>query len=156
MAAASRWPWAGRHRGRRAGTLGLVQYRTSNKWLDRSHPQTLYIATILLYVNAVFWLLDMLMGDLFAGVLAVAAVLAGIGLANEKKPGYWLALAVAGLNLLFLLFAIFVLGGSAFTSISLVINVLFAVALMALLLHPMTRNYARIWFKGMSPGPRRR
>ena len=32
-------------------------------------------------------------------------------------------------------------------SISVIINLLFAAALLALLLHPMSRSYERIWFK---------
>ena len=122
----------------------MASYRTANKWLDRSHPQTLYLANVLLYINAAFWLLDLLLGNPIAGALAVGAVFAGVGLANEKKAGYYGAVAIAALNLLFLL-TLFWFGG--FASISLVINVMFAIALMALLVHPMTRNYERIWFK---------
>lgn len=122
-----------------------MAYRTSNKWLDRSQPQTLYMATVLLYINAAFWLLDMLLGAYIFGALAVGAIFAGIGIANERKAGYWGAIAVAALNLLFLLSFIW-LGG--FTSITVVISVLFAIALMALLVHPMSRSYERIWFKG--------
>jgi hypothetical protein len=125
----------------------MASYRTANKWLDRTHPQTLYMANLLLYINAAFWLLDMLLGEYFAGALAVAAIFAGLGLANEKKAGYYGAVGVAGLNLLFLL-TLFWYGG--FASVSLVINVIFAIALMALLLHPMTRNYERIWFKRLN------
>lgn len=124
-----------------------MAYRTGNKWLDKSHPQTLYLATVLLYINAAFWLIELLLGDYIAGALAVGAIFAGIGLANEKKAGYWGAIAVAALNLFFLL-TLFWFGG--FASISLVINVLFAIALMALLVHPMTRNYERIWFKSLN------
>lgn len=127
--------------------LESVAYRTGNKWLDKSHPQTLYLATVLLYINAAFWLIELLLGDYIAGALAVGAIFAGIGLANEKKAGYWGAIAVAALNLFFLL-TLFWFGG--FASISLVINVLFAIALMALLVHPMTRNYERIWFKSLN------
>lgn len=129
----------------------MPPYGTNNKWTDRSHPQTLYLATVLLYVNAVYWILELL---LIGGVaipifalLGVGAVFAGLGLANEKKAGYWLALVVAALNLLFWV-AWFLLGGYA--SISVVINVLFAAALMGLLVHPMTRSYKRIWFKKLN------
>lgn len=124
----------------------MPAYGTNNKWIDRNHPQTLYLAALLLYINAAFWLLQMLVYHFWIlGALAVAAVFGGIGLANEKKEGFWLAVAVAALNLFVI---IYYFGGAA--SISFVINVLFAIALIALLLHPMTRNYRRIWFKSLS------
>lgn len=125
----------------------MPTYRASaNKWIDKSHPQTLYAAVVLLYVNAALWLLWMFFDHLWLfGALAVGAVFGGLGLANEKKEGYWLSLAVAIANLVLL---IHYYGGLA--TISFAINILFAVALLALLLHPMTRSYRRIWFKNLS------
>lgn len=127
----------------------MPAYGTNNKWLDRSHPQTLYLATVLLYVNAAFWLLQVLEGGIAIAPLAIAAIFAGLGLANEKKAGFWLAVVVAGLNLLSLLYVFLALSGGVIV-ISLVINLIFAVALMALLLHPMTTNYRRIWFRTLN------
>lgn len=121
---------------------------TNNKWLDRSHPQTLYLANLLLYFNAAWWALDLLQGVAWLGIMAVAAVFAGLGLANEKKAGYWLALAVAAINLLWLLRLFFV--DSGFTVISVAVSLIFAIALFGLLAHPMTRSYARIWFKKLN------
>jgi len=117
----------------------------NTQWLDRSQPQTLLMANILLYVNAAIWLLWVLAFGLsgFTGlfaVLAIGAIFAGLGIANEKKPGYLGAVAVALLNVVLL----FKVGAS---SVSLFINLVFAVALLVLLLHPMSRNYQRIWFK---------
>lgn len=117
---------------------------TNTQWLDRSQPQTLYFANMLLYFNAVWWLLYLLLGAPLFGVLAVAAVFAGLGIANEKKAGYWGALVVAALNLLIIIALFLDVKGQ---SISVVINLIFAAALLALLLHPMSRSYQRIWFK---------
>ena len=76
----------------------------NTRWIDQSQPQTLYMATILLYINAGFWLLDVLLGAGFLGLFAdVAAIFAGLGIANEKKAGYWGGMVVAGLDVLWLL-----------------------------------------------------
>src|SRR6202011_3809998 len=65
----------------------------ANRWLDRTQPQTLYIAVILLYINAVFGLI---FGLSAIGLLIVAGqVGAGYGIANEKKWGYGLGLLMA-------------------------------------------------------------
>jgi hypothetical protein len=126
----------------------------NTKWLDRSHPQTLYLATVLLYVNAAYWLLYMLLlGQFILGALGVGAVFAALGMASEKKIGYWGALVVAGLNLV-MVGAIFWLAKGQ--SISVVLNLMFAVALVALLVHPMTRSYVRIWFRKLDRLERRR
>jgi apolipoprotein N-acyltransferase len=101
------------------------------------------MATILLYINAAFWLLDLVLGAGLLGLFAIAAILAGLGIANEKKAGYWGGVVVAGLDVLWLLD----LFRSAPSSISIVINLIFAAVLLALLLHPMSRSYERIWFK---------
>ena len=85
-------------------------------------------------------------GGLF-GILALGAVFAGLGIANEKKAGYWGGVVVAGLNFLALALSFFV-GGAA--NIFLFINILFAAALLALLLHPLSRSYQRIWFKQLN------
>jgi hypothetical protein len=105
------------------------------------------MATILLYINAAFWLLDVLLGagflGPFEGVLAIAAIFAGLGTANEKKAAYRGGVVVAGLNVV----ALLDLFRSAPSSISIVINLIFGAVLLALLLHPMSRSYQRIWFK---------
>jgi hypothetical protein len=118
----------------------------NTRWIDQSQPQTLYMATILLYINAAFWLLDVLLGAGFLGLFAIAAIFAGLGIANEKKAGYRGGVVVAGLDVLWLLD----LFRSAPSSISIVINLVFAAVLLALLLHPMSRSYQHIWFKKLS------
>ncbi len=67
----------------------------ANRWIDTTQPQTLLIAVVLLYINAGF-------GSLFGGfltviglVLVVGQVGGGYGIANEKKWGYGLGIAMA-------------------------------------------------------------
>ena len=59
------------------------------RFFDPSQPQTLQIATMLLYLDAVFAFLGLLL------LYAVGYGAAGYGMANGKKWGYGLALAVA-------------------------------------------------------------
>jgi hypothetical protein len=112
----------------------------SSKWLDRAQPQTLYIATVLLYLDAALSLLGVLFGgvSLIGLALIIGQVAGGWGIANEKKWGYWLAVAVAVLLLLLTI--------AVFSTVEL-FSLIFEVALVALLLHPMSRNYRRTWFR---------
>ena len=77
----------------------------------------------------------------FSSSVCLAA--GGFGIANEKKWGYAVAVGGAVLQVV-LLFAVF--GTEVFTS-TVIISLLFDGALVALLLHPMSREYQRIWFK---------
>ena len=111
----------------------------SNRWVDRTQPQTLMMATVLMYINSVFGVID---GELLSfplgTLLVVGPVAAGWGIANEKKWGYWLGLSLAILQVLFLLF---------YFSAGAVLTLIFYVALVALLLHPQSRSYRRTWFR---------
>ena len=80
-------------------------------------------------------------------LLVVGQAAGGFGIANERKWGYWLAVAVATLGLLPFVLAILDDGVSAIFSLSFLISLLFPAALFALLLHPMSRDYQRIWFR---------
>jgi hypothetical protein len=111
------------------------------KWFDSSQPQTLQIAVILLYINAVFAIIYALSG----AVLLLPMLLGGLaayGIANERRIGYIAAIILSGL---FAALAVvyFVLYGGFST----LINLVFAVALFVALIHPMSRSYERIWFK---------
>lgn len=118
----------------------------TRRWTNPSQPQTLYIAVFLLYIDAAFSLL--LGGFLNPLVLVVAAgaIAAGFGIANEKKWGYWLGVVVATLNLLPFVLYVGGHGVGAIFSPALLMQALFPVALFALLVHPMSREYQRIWF----------
>lgn len=109
------------------------------RFFDPSQPQTLQIATLLLYLDAVFALLALSsISLLFAGAYAGAAY----GMANGKKWGYGLGLGVAVLGL-----ALLLLGSSLDVVLRVhTIELMFAVALLALLLHPQSREYQKIWY----------
>jgi hypothetical protein len=116
----------------------------TRRWINQSQPQTLVIAVFLLYFNAAILLFNMLSFrdlELLFLVVVGASVAAGYGIANEKKWGYWLGVAMA-----FLPFGLRLYYGGGLIGGDL-INFLFEVALVALLLHPQSRDYTRIWFK---------
>jgi hypothetical protein len=115
-----------------------------HKFLNQSQPQTLVIATLLLYLDAVFGLFGLLGALLPIGLLVIVGLAAGgFGIANEWKWGYSLAVAAAVVQVALLL-AFFGVGVFDFPVI---LSLLFDGALVALLLHPESRNYHRIWFK---------
>ena len=112
------------------------------RFLNSSQPQTLVNATLLCYFEAVFSLID---SGGFLPLVAIAIGLAagGFGIANEKKWGYGVALIVAVLRVLLWL-AIFGLDVLGFPQL---ISFAFAVILVVLIAHPMSRDYQRIWFR---------
>jgi len=97
---------------------------------------------MLCYITAAFGLLWILLGTypLFE-IVPLALGVSGFAIANEKKWGYGLGIALAVVNVLGDL-AILALG-----AFGVVITLLFAVVLFALLAHPQSREYQRIWFK---------
>ena len=119
----------------------------NKRWVDRSQPQTLYFGNVLLYFNAGWWLLDMLFLAPYFGILSLWALFAGLGIANERKIGYWSGVVLAAANILILLDWLFASGSG---SLGLLFNLVFGAALLALLLHPMSRSYERIWFKKLN------
>ena len=113
------------------------------KWVNPHQPQTLYTGTILCYVEAVVLLLNFgIFGPISFLVIAGLAA-GGFGIANEKKWGYTLAVVASVVHvLLFLTFGLW-----ALNHIEVLIPFIFAAALVGLLLHPMSRDYQRIWFR---------
>ncbi|MCU1448643.1 MAG: hypothetical protein JWP02_813 [Acidimicrobiales bacterium] len=113
----------------------------SRRWVNQTQPQTLQIAVFLLYLNGIFTLL---FGGLFYGLgllFIVGSVAAGYGIANEHKWGYGLGVGMAVLP-----FILIIVNRTSPLSGG-ILNLLFEVALVALLLHPQSRDYQRIWFK---------
>lgn len=119
------------------GPMGEVR-----RWFDQSQPQTLQGAVVLCYLRAAFGLLWIILGayPLFE-VVPLALGLAGYGVANDRRWGYWLGVVTAGLTVFLDLLAVVV------GAYGIVLNLLFTLVLLALFLHPQSREYQRIWFK---------
>jgi hypothetical protein len=137
------------------------------KWFDRMHPQTLGIATWLLYLDGVFATLGFLdksneFGFLrvispVTGIIGLASCLAFFGsgflMANGKLLGWYIGIA-ASFSPLLARFIISIHQQNLY-SISLadritggdLVGFMFEAALVVLLLHPMSRSYARTWLR---------
>lgn len=153
------------------------------RWWNPSLPQTLIIATWLLYADAVFTFLALL-GTGFGSsayvfiaplitdansiedfgtvntvvtlvVLASGFVygFAALGIANAQKIGWKVGVAVAAGAVL-----LPVLSGYFLDLISslYLLTYLFNIALLVALLHPQSREHQRIWFEGPPAGRQRR
>ena len=135
----------------------------TRKWFDRSQPQTLQIATWLLYLNAFFQILDFFdvlrfsgygitdilnpgrSGLMFLFLGIPLNVLAGLLMANDRKLGYYLAIAGA-----FWPFVTrFYYNDFSFNAIfhAKAITLIFEIALCALVLHTQSRDHQRVWFR---------
>lgn len=107
----------------------------TQRWINQSHPQTLLMGTYLLYIEAFFGVVSVLLGGffLFGVVLAAGAAASGYGIANDRNWGYYLGIAVSALGVLF--------------NLGNMLGLIFAIAQIALLLHPMSRSYQKLWFR---------
>ena len=114
----------------------------TGKWLDRTQPPHLMNATLLLYINAVIGAFTMLISGGIGLSLGLAFIIgqavAGFGIANDKKWGYWLGVG-CGAILVGLLAA-------QFTQAPL-LNLLFYIVLLYLLLHRVSREYVSTFFR---------
>jgi hypothetical protein len=115
------------------------------RWVNQSQPQTLYGATILCYIDAVFGLLFgmIAINPLLGLVTLIGLAAGGFGIANEKKWGYTVAViaAILQVGMLILAFGIDVVGFPQ------ILSLMFDGLLVGLLVHPMSRDYQRIWFR---------
>jgi len=139
------------------------------KWFDRMQPQTLQIASMLLYLNGFFALISVIdktdyLGYLrtrywFGALLALTVVsfhaFGGLLMANDRKLGYKFGVAAA--------FSPFVLRYWAFSDLSNMLggeislyrkisggsttSLIFEIALCTLMLHPQSRSHQRIWYR---------
>ncbi|MDY7102608.1 MAG: hypothetical protein S0880_15620 [Actinomycetota bacterium] len=123
----------------------------TRRWTNPSQPQTLQIAVFLLYFHAVLGLIGFssnfwgyALGWFIGTAALVAYAAAGYGIANERKWAYNLGVvATAGEVILM----VAVVGIMNLLSSLFIITFMFSIARAALLLHPMSRDYQRIWFK---------
>ena len=120
----------------------------TRRWTNPSQPQTLQIAVFLRYIDAVFGLLFGAFTSPVGLLIVAGSAAAGFGIANERRWGYLVAVAIAVLGLLPYVWLLFRDTGDFFDLMFSLgaINLMFAVALLALLLHPQSREYQRIWF----------
>ena len=143
----------------------------TRRWINQGQPQTMQIAVFLLYFNAVFTLIlgsdsdaFIFLGLVKLGIspsnlfeqlvtlgLGIAYAAGGYLIANERKWGYWVGIAAAALPLAGVLLLIVLPAMNGIPRFALgdfsLISLLFDVALFALLVHPQSRDYERIWFK---------
>ena len=118
-------------------------------WVNSRQPQTLYIAQLLMYfqggLTLVFGVIAGRSLALYTLAVAVGKVMAAFGIANERRWGYRLGVFVAALPLA--LRVVLALTQSLSWLWVDGFGLLFDVALIALLLHPMSRDYQRYWPK---------
>ncbi len=118
----------------------------SRVWFNSHQPQTLQFAVILLYFNGVLGLIQ----GIFAGALGLISVAfaagqlaSGFGIANERKWGYWLGVVFAFVPFVF---TAYLLARYRVFAVN-IFSLIFEVALVVVLLHPMSRDYRKIWFR---------
>lgn len=115
---------------------------TPRRFFPTHQPQTLQIACVLLYWNAALTLLGLLSisGYREARLAILVVEIAGAyGIANARKIGYAVGVLAAAIPLALLVY----LGLGGFS----ILTILFDVALFFLLVHPMSRQYVRVWFR---------
>jgi len=114
------------------------------RWINHYQPQTLVMATMLCYLQAVFgFLFGVISWSVFLSILSLIALAAGgYGIANDKRWGYGLAVGAAILQILLVIGVALDIG----LELGILLALVFDGALVALLLHPESREYQRIWF----------
>jgi len=145
------------------GSASRLDFR---KWFDRMQPQTLQIATWLLYINAFFALVDWLgndpgswigfaryrdgaLGALVGLGIVVAYVAGGFLMANDRRLGWRIAVVAAFSPFLLRFWVLRDTFASTWDKLTggRLISVMFEVALCALLLHPQSREHQRVWYR---------
>lgn len=122
----------------------------TRRFVNQSQPQPLYMATILLYIDAV---MGLLLGSVYfyfgpiLGLLALIGLAAGAyGIANDQRWGYQLAVALTGVLVVVIMWIIVQDPGIIF-SLQFLIAIVVPVAMFLLLIHPQSREYQKIWFE---------
>ena len=134
------------------------------KWFDRMQPQTMQIATWLLYLNGFFALIGFMdksdwigfarvdkgaLGSLIGLVVVASFIGGGYLMANDRKIGYRLALIAAFSPFILRIWILWSYPGwGAIDKITGndTIGFIFEAALCALLLHPQSREHQRLWY----------
>ncbi|MGA2522083.1 MAG: hypothetical protein ABSG81_14855 [Acidimicrobiales bacterium] len=120
----------------------------ARRWFDNSQPQTLQGAVMLSYLVAAFGLLSLLGAYGGLEVVPLGLGVAAYGVANEKRWGFWLGVVLAALTVLSDVSLLYLLRSSgALNVLFSLVHLFFGAVLLALYLHPQSREYRRIWFK---------
>lgn len=135
------------------------------RWFDRMLPQTLQIGLWLLYIGGAFALLDWLdgaggiygtsrllggPGGLVAPLAVAAHAAGGLLIANGRRTGWYVALFASFSPVILRALIALRANGLGMTWIITqdnLIGFVFEAALVALLLHPQSRSYARTWLR---------
>ena len=134
------------------------------KWFDRMQPQTMQIATWLLYLNGFFALIGFMdksdwigfarvdkgaLGSLIGLVVVASFIGGGYLMANDRRIGYRLALVAAFSPFILRIWILWSYPGwGAIDKVTGndTIGFIFEAALCALLLHPQSREHQRLWY----------
>lgn len=131
------------------------------RWTNPTLPPLLQYAVFLCYLEAGFLLLFpndrrswevIIAGTLGASFrflvvgLVVGHVAAGLGLANERRWGWQVAVATTGAAIGLLLWAVVDSGFRLLGDPDWLFTMLFPAARFALVVHPQSREHQRIWF----------
>ncbi len=120
----------------------------SLKLINNTHPQTLLIATILLYVNALMSIVNVALYSGYSPLLSfvgIALPIAGAyGIANDKKWGYYVGVVAAAVPVLLIVLLVVEFGTQVITGDFL--QVILSFIPFILLLHPQSRTYVNTWF----------
>lgn len=113
-------------------------------WFNSRLPQTLQGVIFFSYLNAVFALLAILSGWASPlNLLLLVGALGAVGIANERRWGYF-ACAIVAVLFLFLQVVSFVFYGVSFSSM---VTLIFSLFLLALIFNPASRSYQRKYFR---------
>mgnify|MGYP001049638479 CR=1 FL=1 len=107
----------------------------TRRWINRHQTQTLVLGNVLLYMEGVF---NIARGTFFA-LIGVGMIIAGYGIANDKKVAWKLGVTTSLLSTVMRL-------ASQSIGFNVIFSLVFPVALLALLVHPVSRDYQKIWF----------
>ena len=118
----------------------------TRRWTNPSQPQTLQAAVFLLYISAAINVFFGAVIDPLVLVATIAAVAGGLGIASERRWGYYLAGASAAVRLLPVLLVLLAEGIAQIFDLGLILAAVYPVLLLVLLAHPQSREYERIWF----------
>jgi hypothetical protein len=113
---------------------------SERRYFDSSQPQTLQGAVMLSYINVGIAVLFMLAYGPYLALVPIAGGFGAYGIANERRWGYRLGVTAA---------VVYVLQSGAavvWAGFGMIITLFFAIVLLALLLHPQSREYQKIWF----------